>query len=130
MIADSDVVEPLNLGSSELVTINDLVTIVEQIAGVRLKRSYRLDAPKGVNGRNSDNTRIVRLLGWEPSVRLRDGLEKTYRWIYDEYMAKYASAPARVTRPSRNGKAKPKRKAGVTPGRKKVAKRRAAGSRR
>ena|SRR2546430_7957559 len=89
MIADSDVVEPLNLGSSELVTINDLVTIVEQIAGVRLKRSYRLDAPKGVNGRNSDNTRIRKLLGWEPSVRLRDGMAQTYAWIYDEYGKKH-----------------------------------------
>ncbi len=84
MIMHSDILEPINLGSSELVTINQLVDIVEQIAGVKLKRNYNLSAPKGVNGRNSDNTMIKRLLNWEPSIRLRDGLEKTYRWIYDQ----------------------------------------------
>jgi len=83
-IAASDVVEPLNLGSAELVTINDLVTIVEEIAGIQLSRRYNLSAPKGVNGRNSDNTRFRALLGWEPSTRLRDGMEMTYRWIHDE----------------------------------------------
>ena len=80
----SDIVEPLNLGSDELVSINQLVDIVEGIAGVKLKRNYNLKAPKGVNGRNSDNTLIKKLLGWAPSTRLRDGLEKTYRWIYGE----------------------------------------------
>src|SRR4051794_666582 len=84
MIERGDFVEPINLGSSELVSINKLVDIVEDIAGVKLKRSYNLKAPKGVNGRNSDNTLIKKYLGWEPCVRLRDGLEKTYRWIYDE----------------------------------------------
>ena len=93
-ITESDIVEPLNLGSSELVTINDLVDIVEAIAGVRLRRSYDLSAPKGVNGRNSDNTRIRQCLGWEPSVRLGDGLEPTYAWIYDQYVAKYGLRPA------------------------------------
>jgi GDP-D-mannose 3',5'-epimerase len=83
-ITDSEIIEPLNLGSSELVSINQLVDIVEGIAGIKLKRSYNLKAPKGVNGRNSDNTLIKKLLGWEPNVRLRDGLEKTYHWIYDE----------------------------------------------
>jgi nucleoside-diphosphate-sugar epimerase len=83
-IMNSDVLEPINLGSSELVSINQLVDIVEGIAGVKLKRNYNLKAPKGVNGRNSDNTLIRKYLGWEPSTRLRDGLEKTYRWIYDE----------------------------------------------
>jgi nucleoside-diphosphate-sugar epimerase len=83
-ILASDIVEPLNLGSAELVTINDLVSIVEDIAGVRLQRRYNLAAPKGVNGRNSDNTRFKALLGWEPSTRLRDGMEITYRWIHDE----------------------------------------------
>lgn len=83
-IMHSDILEPLNLGSSELVTINQLVDLVEDIAGVKLKRTYNLRAPKGVNGRNSDNTLIKRYLGWEPSIRLRDGLEKTYRWIYDQ----------------------------------------------
>jgi nucleoside-diphosphate-sugar epimerase len=80
----SDIIEPINLGSSELVSINQLVDIVEQIAGVKLKRTYNLKAPKGVNGRNSDNTLIQKLMGWEPNTRLRDGMEKTYRWIYDE----------------------------------------------
>ncbi|HEX4772193.1 MAG TPA: NAD-dependent epimerase/dehydratase family protein, partial [Bryobacteraceae bacterium] len=80
-IMESDVREPLNLGSSELVTINGLVDIVEAIAGVRLHRKYKLDAPKGVNGRNSDNTKILQHFGWEPSIRLRDGLALTYEWI-------------------------------------------------
>jgi nucleoside-diphosphate-sugar epimerase len=88
-ITASDVTEPLNLGSNELVTINELVDLVEQIGGVKLKRRYQLDAPKGVNGRNSDNTLILQRLGWQPSVRLVDGLQKTYAWIYDEYVAKY-----------------------------------------
>jgi len=83
-IMASDIVEPINLGSSEMVSINQLVDIVEDIAGVKLKRRYKLDAPKGVRGRNSDNTIIKQLLGWEPSIKLRDGMEKTYRWIYDE----------------------------------------------
>ena len=90
-IIDSDILEPINLGSHELVTINQLVDIVEAIAGITLERSYDLSAPKGVNGRNSDNTMIKRRLGWEPSIRLRDGLEKTYRWIHDEYVAKHGS---------------------------------------
>ena len=65
-------------------TINGLVDIVEDIAGIKLKRSYNLSAPKGVNGRNSDNTLIQKVFGWQPATRLRDGMEKTYRWIYDE----------------------------------------------
>jgi GDP-D-mannose 3',5'-epimerase len=85
-IMHSAIEEPLNLGSSELVTINGLVDIVEDIAGIKLKRHYNLKAPKGVNGRNSDNTRIQALLGWEPSIRLRTGLEKTYAWIYDQVL--------------------------------------------
>ena len=85
----SDIIEPLNVGSSELVTINQLVSIVEDIAGVKLRRGYDLSAPKGVNGRNSDNTLIREHLGWEPDIRLRDGLERTYAWIYDEYVNKY-----------------------------------------
>jgi len=83
-ILKSDIVEPLNLGSSELVSINQLVDIVESIAGIKLARSYNLSAPKGVNGRNSDNTLIKKCLNWEPSIRLRTGLEKTYAWIWDE----------------------------------------------
>jgi GDP-D-mannose 3', 5'-epimerase len=80
-IFESDIREPINLGSSQLVTINQLVDTVEEIAGVSLKRAYNLSAPKGVNGRNSDNTRIRQLLGWEPSITLQEGLAKTYSWI-------------------------------------------------
>ncbi len=86
-ITESDIDYPINLGSSELVTINQLVDIVEEIAGVQLERSYKLDAPKGVNGRNSDNTMIFKELGWEPSIRLRDGLAKTYEWIESQMPA-------------------------------------------
>jgi nucleoside-diphosphate-sugar epimerase len=83
-ILESDIREPINLGSDELVTINELVSIVEQVAGMRLVRKYKLDAPKGVRGRNSDNTRILEQLKWEPSTRLRDGISRTYAWIYDQ----------------------------------------------
>jgi nucleoside-diphosphate-sugar epimerase len=86
-IMESDIGYPINLGSSELVSINRLVDIVEEIAGVKLRRRYKLDAPQGVRGRNSDNTRIRAELGWEPSIPLREGLEKTYRWIHDELAA-------------------------------------------
>ncbi len=84
MIAESDFVEPLNLGSSELVSINQLVDIVEEIAGIKCERRYNLNAPKGVNGRNSDNTLIQQVFGWEPDTRLRDGMAKTYEWILGE----------------------------------------------
>jgi nucleoside-diphosphate-sugar epimerase len=87
-ISNSDILEPINLGSSEAVTINQLVDIAEEIAGIKLKRNYDLSAPKGVNGRNSDNALIQKYLHWEPSTPLRVGLEKTYRWIYDQYMAR------------------------------------------
>ena len=87
-IMESDIDEPINLGSSELVTINHLVDIAEEIGGIRLHRTYDLSAPKGVNGRNSDNSMILNRLGWEPSIRLRDGLEKTYRWIEGEIGAR------------------------------------------
>jgi nucleoside-diphosphate-sugar epimerase len=83
-IMDSHIDEPINLGSSELVTINQLVDIVEDIAAVKLERKYNLSAPKGVNGRNSDNTLILDRLSWEPSTRLRDGMETTYHWIEGE----------------------------------------------
>jgi nucleoside-diphosphate-sugar epimerase len=91
-------VEPLNIGSDELVTINRLVDIVEKIAGVRLKRRYNLDAPKGVRGRNSDNILIRQVLGWAPSVRLEDGMEKTYRWIHDEMVSGLDSRVNRAPR--------------------------------
>jgi len=87
LLTERDVREPTNLGSAELVSINQLVDIVEGIAGLRLSRRYRLDAPKGVRGRSSDNTRVRELLSWEPSTALREGIEETYRWIYDQ-MAK------------------------------------------
>jgi nucleoside-diphosphate-sugar epimerase len=86
-IMASDIEDPINLGSAEMVTINQLVDIVEDIAGIKLARRYDLDAPKGVRGRNSDNTMILERLGWEPSISLRAGLEQTYRWIYDEVAA-------------------------------------------
>ena len=90
-IFHSDILEPINLGSSELVTINQLVDIAEDIAGVKLKRTYDLNAPKGVNGRNSDNTLIRSYLNWEPSIRLRDGMEKTMAWIEQQMLAGVAS---------------------------------------
>jgi len=86
MILESEIDEPINLGSSELVTINQLVDIAEDIAGIKLERTYDLNAPKGVNGRNSDNTMILEKLGWEPSIKLRDGLERTYTWIEQEIL--------------------------------------------
>jgi GDP-D-mannose 3',5'-epimerase len=89
-IFESEIHEPINLGSSELVTIDRLVDIVEECANVQLKRNYNLGAPKGVNGRNSDNTRIKQLLGWEPSIRLKDGMARTYEWIESEMFAAVA----------------------------------------
>jgi nucleoside-diphosphate-sugar epimerase len=88
MILNNDFVEPVNLGSSELVSINQLVDIAEEISGVKLKRRYNLSAPKGVNGRNSDNTLMQKVFHWEPSTRLRDGLEKTYCWIHEQMIEK------------------------------------------
>jgi GDP-D-mannose 3', 5'-epimerase len=84
MIMNGSFVDPINLGSCELVTINQLVDIIEGIAGIRLRRQYNLDAPKGVRGRNSDNTLIQKQFGWAPSLSLEYGLERTYRWIYDQ----------------------------------------------
>ena len=91
---NSQILEPINLGSTEAVSINQLVDIVEDIAGIKLKRNYNLSAPKGVNGRNSDNTLIQKYLGWEPDTSLRAGLEKTYAWIYDQYLARERGEPA------------------------------------
>jgi nucleoside-diphosphate-sugar epimerase len=96
LIMDSDILEPINLGSTEAVSINQLVDIVEDIAGVKLKRNYNLDAPKGVNGRNSENTLIKKYLNWEPDTALRVGLEKTYAWIYDQYLAREKGEPGVV----------------------------------
>ena len=80
----SAITEPINLGSSEMVSINQLVDYVEEIAGYTLERKYDLGAPKGVRGRNSDNTLIKQYLGWEPSIPLKDGLKRTYDWIKEE----------------------------------------------
>ncbi|MDA0704406.1 MAG: NAD-dependent epimerase/dehydratase family protein [Proteobacteria bacterium] len=94
-IMASDIEEPINLGSDHLVTINQLVDIVEGIAGITLKRNYKLDAPQGVRGRNSDNAMIKARLGWAPGITLEEGLAKTYAWIYDEMTAGGAQAAAR-----------------------------------
>ena len=83
-LAESDVTMPLNIGSSELVSINQLVDIVSSIAGVDLERHHDLTAPQGVRGRNSDNTEIRNRLGWEPSIDLRSGLERTYEWVAEQ----------------------------------------------
>jgi GDP-D-mannose 3', 5'-epimerase len=92
----SGVHEPINLGSDEMVTINQLVDIVERIAGVRLQRNHVLDAPLGVRGRSSDNTLITEVLGWAPSIRLEDGMERTYRWIYDQMTSSSAATTAQL----------------------------------
>jgi GDP-D-mannose 3',5'-epimerase len=84
IMRSSDITFPINLGSEEKVSINQLTDIVEDIAGIKLNRNYNLDAPKGVNGRNSENTIIRKMLDWEPSIALRTGMEKTYAWIYDQ----------------------------------------------
>jgi GDP-D-mannose 3', 5'-epimerase len=86
MITESDIPQPINLGSDELVTINQLVDIVEDIAGIKLKRNYNPGAPKGVNGRNSDNALIKEYLDWAPSISLHEGLAKTYAWIESEML--------------------------------------------
>jgi nucleoside-diphosphate-sugar epimerase len=95
-IMAAGIADPINLGSSESVSINRLVDLAEQIAGIRLRRRYDPSAPKGVRGRNSDNTMIRRLLDWEPSVRLADGLERTYRWIYDRMTNPTARSDVRL----------------------------------
>jgi GDP-D-mannose 3',5'-epimerase len=89
----SNVEEPLNIGSDEMVTINQLVDMVEDIAGIKLKRHYKLDAPKGVRGRNSDNTLIKAKLGWAPNISLRSGMEQTYSWIFDQVKARHEGRP-------------------------------------
>jgi GDP-D-mannose 3',5'-epimerase len=83
-IMDSDWVEPINLGRNDPISINRLVDIAENIAGIKLERTYNLDAPKGVRGRNSDNTLIKKVFGWEPSIPMEEGLKKTYEWINGE----------------------------------------------
>jgi nucleoside-diphosphate-sugar epimerase len=94
-ILAGDFTEPVNLGSAELVTINQMADILEDIAGIEAPRQYKLDAPQGVRGRNSDNTLFRSVYGWEPSISLREGLEETYAWIYDQMSARH-SAPTRA----------------------------------
>jgi GDP-D-mannose 3', 5'-epimerase len=86
-VTAGDSAVPVNVGSSELVSINQMVDIIEQIAGITVKRNYNLDAPKGVRGRNSDNILIRQIYDWEPSISLSDGLERTYQWIFDQLSA-------------------------------------------
>ena len=94
MHCDDLVATPINLGASELISVNDLVSAIEDIAGVELQRQYDLDAPRGVAGRNSDNTFIIQMLGWEPAdTPLREGLEKTFYWIKEQYEARKAGKP-------------------------------------
>ena len=93
-IMQSNILEPINLGSSEMVSINQLVDLVEDIAGITLQRNYDLSAPKGVDGRNSDNTLIKEHLNWEPRIPLRSGLEKTYAWIDEQIAARNSSKVA------------------------------------
>ena len=92
-LMESGFAEPLNIGSDEMVSVNQLVDIVEDIAGVRLNRHYNLDAPKGVRGRNSDNTLIRQVLGWAPASPLRDGMAETYRWVYHQLKARNEGRP-------------------------------------
>ncbi|MEY2566108.1 MAG: GDP-D-mannose 3, 5-epimerase [Actinomycetota bacterium] len=94
LLTDSSFPDPLNVGSDRLVSINDLIDIVESIAGIRVARRYDETAPQGVRGRNSDNTKIKETLGWAPSISLEDGLEATYAWIYDEMAGRYPAAQA------------------------------------
>jgi nucleoside-diphosphate-sugar epimerase len=81
-IMDSGYTKPINLGTEELVTIDELVDIVCEVAGKRLRKRYNLSAPQGVRGRNSDNSKLREILGWEPRVSLREGIERTYPWIW------------------------------------------------
>jgi nucleoside-diphosphate-sugar epimerase len=97
-LLESDVTEPINVGSSQLVTINRLVDIVEEIAGIRLRRRYDVTAPQGVRGRNSDNTLIRERLGWEPTTPLEHGLRRTYEWIRDELERTGTGTSATVTK--------------------------------
>jgi len=88
-ILAGDNVEPVNLGSAELVTINQMIGILEDIAGIKVEKQHDLSAPQGVRGRNSDNTMFHDLYGWEPSITLHDGLERTYSWIHDQIKSRY-----------------------------------------
>lgn len=88
LILEGEIADPCNLGSAELVSVNQLVDVIEEIAGVRLKRRYNLTAPAGVRGRSSDNARLREAFGWEPSITLQAGLAQTYRWVADQVSAR------------------------------------------
>jgi nucleoside-diphosphate-sugar epimerase len=95
--------EPLNLGQDRLVTINQLADIVAEIAGISLRKAH-VSGPQGVRGRNSDNTRLREVLGWEPSVSLEEGLRHTYRWIEQQVRDQFSTGdevPAWATSPRR-----------------------------
>ena len=81
-IFNSKIQEPINLGSNEQVSINQMIAIIEDIANIKLEKKYLLDKPLGVRGRSSDNTKIKKELNWSPSIKLQTGLERTYNWIY------------------------------------------------
>ena len=91
LLMESDVTEPINLGSSEMVTINELIDKVERIAGIEVDRVYDTSAPQGVRGRSSDNTMILDRLGWEPAISLDEGLARTYAWVYDQLAQRVTS---------------------------------------
>jgi GDP-D-mannose 3',5'-epimerase len=95
LIVEGDNALPVNVGSSERVSINQLISMIEHIAGITVKRTYTLDAPTGVRGRNSDNTMFRNIYGWEPTTRLADGLERTYRWIFDQMSGQLGGHRAR-----------------------------------
>jgi len=82
------IAEVYNLGSSEQVSINQMVKQIEEISGYKVEKKYLLDKPKGVRGRSSNNEKIISAFNWEPSVSLKSGLEKTYKWIYDQIIKK------------------------------------------
>ena len=90
-LMDSNFTGPVNIGSEEMVTINQLADIIAKISGKSIGKRYNESGPQGVRGRNSDNTRIKELLDWEPSIKLRDGMEKTYNWIYEQITSGVAS---------------------------------------
>lgn len=91
-LMQSDHHDPLNLGQDRMISINELVDMVAKIAGKKIGKRYDLTKPQGVRGRNSDNTRLRQVLGWEPQVSLEDGLAKTYKWIEPQVKVKYADA--------------------------------------
>jgi nucleoside-diphosphate-sugar epimerase len=99
MHSDDLTAVPINLGSSELVSINELVSKIEDVAGVKLERKYKADAPLGVAGRNSDNTFIKQALDWEPDTSLDEGIKKTYAWIKEQYQDRQAGRPTPAGEP-------------------------------